>query len=272
MGKINNSFPDYEKPPVIEVVCGIQFKTIEGLLIPHFGLLWEKFKSDYPICREVPPLSPVIEAFADSKPVSLKFSDVPPLPRIWFIHKNDNGIIQIQRDRFLHNWRKVREEDEYPRYPNVIKMFQSRLEQFKSFLIENEFEDIEPLQLEITYINHIPKGDGWISLKDIANIFPDFSFRSEDDRFLPEPEIINWRTSFLLPEKLGRFHINIRSSSLVETETPIITLNSTVRGISQDLSPEGMKSWFDLAREWIVRGFVDLTGKEVQEKIWLKKT
>jgi hypothetical protein len=41
--------------------------------------------------------------------------------------------------------------------------------------------------------------------------------------------------------------------------------------MGKDKSPEGMWTWFDLAREWIVRGFTDLTGEEVQKQIWRKK-
>ncbi len=47
--------PDYELPPVLEVVCGVLFKPIK-LLVPHFGLLWEEFQSEYPTFQEAVPL------------------------------------------------------------------------------------------------------------------------------------------------------------------------------------------------------------------------
>ena len=258
------NFPDYENPPVIEVVCGVHFKTINNLLAPHLGLLWEKFKSDYPFCQEVAPLAPVIEKFEGKKQIGIEFQEVPPLPRIWFIHKNDNGIIQVQRDRFIHNWRKVRPDDEYPRYPNVIKMFKSNLSQFESFLEENNIDKLVPLQYEMTYINHIWEGDGWSNLSEIDKVLPDYSFRQNSTRFLPEPERINWRTSFILPDKAGRMHVTIRNGKRRDDDKPMILLDLTVRGISN----EGMEAWFDLAREWIVCGFDDLTGDEIQKTIW----
>ncbi len=79
---------DYENPPVIEVVCGILFKPIQALLAPHLAVLWEKYRSEYPICSEVAPLAPVIEHFEDSFEMKLEFSDLPPLPRIWFSRKD----------------------------------------------------------------------------------------------------------------------------------------------------------------------------------------
>lgn len=63
-------------------------------------------------------------------------------------------------------------------------------------------------------------------------------------------------------------HATVRHGKLKETAQSVIILDLTVRGIGTDRSLEGMAAWFDLAREWIVRGFVDLTGKEAKEKVW----
>ena len=271
MEEISKSLPDYERPPVVEVVCGILFKSIEKLLAPHFGLLWEKYKTEYPVCREVPPLAPAIERFEKAPRIDLQLAEVPPLPRIWFVHKNDNGIIQIQRDRFLHNWKKVLPEDEYPRYPQVIELFKDRLSRFESFLSENDLGVMEPRQYEMTYINHIPQGEGWTKLNEIGKVFPDFSLRADGHRFLPEPDGINWRTSFALPDEAGRLHVTIRHAKLHDSGLPVLLLDLTVRGIGKDRSPQGMADWFDLAREWIVRGFTDLTGEDVQKNIWRRK-
>jgi uncharacterized protein (TIGR04255 family) len=265
------SLPSFENPPVIEVVCGVLFKPVEGLLAPHLGLLWAKYKSEYPNCREVAPLTPVIERFEGQAEMKFLFADVPPLPRIWFIRNGDNGIIQVQRDRFLHNWKKMRPEEEYPRYHKVIKMFEDRFIKFQSFLSENGLGVIDPLQYEMTYVNHIYQGDGWTKMDEIGNVFPDFCFRGNQRRFLPEPEGLSWRTTFILPNKAGRLHVTIRNGFSKEKNTQILMIELTVRGIGNDKSIDGMLPWFDLAREWIVRGFTDLTSKQVQEKVWRRK-
>ncbi|MEW6185276.1 MAG: TIGR04255 family protein [Thermodesulfobacteriota bacterium] len=263
-------FPSYENPPVIEVVCGVLFKSIESLLAPHLGVIWEKYKSEYPNCQEVPPLTPVIERFEGPVEAQFAFSDKPPLPRIWFIHSDGRGIIQIQRDRFLHNWKKVRPDDAYPRYHEVIAIFKDRLEHFQSFLKENDLGPIEPLQYEMTYVNHISQNELWTTLKEIGKVFPDHIIGKGNSRFLPEPEGINWNTTFVLPNQSGRLHIKIRNGVSRDVNVPIIMMESTVRGIGKDKSIERMWSWFDLAREWIVRGFADLTSEEIQKKIWRK--
>jgi len=74
-----------------------------------------------------------------------------------------------------------------------------------------------------------------------------------------------------LPDEAARLHVTIRHAKLRDSELPVLLLDLTVRGIGKDMSPEGMLEWFDLAREWIVRGFADLTGEEVQKNIWRRK-
>src|SRR5689334_13454677 len=95
--------PIYDNPPINEVVCGILFNQLEAFLSPYLGILWEKYKPEYSECQEVSPLMPVIETF-DQRESSV---EVVPIPRVWFVHTNKNNIIQIQRDRFLCNWRKM---------------------------------------------------------------------------------------------------------------------------------------------------------------------
>jgi len=85
---------------------------------------------------------------------------------------------------------------------------------------------------------------------------------------LPGPEAIHWRTSFLLPENVGRMHITIRNAKRKDDEKQIILIDLTVRGIGSS----DMESWFNLARKWIVFGFTDITGDEVQRTIWRRRS
>jgi len=248
------------------------FKPLEGLLAPHLGLLWDRLKEQYPRCEEVPPLAPIVERFDDSPSVQLSITDKPPLPRIWFIRENETGIIQVQRDRFLHNWKKVRPDDEYPRYTRVMELFRGHLATFDSFVKDIGLGGVEPLQYELTYVNHIPKGEGVEDLDRIGSVFPDFTWRPSDGRFLPMPEHINWRASFPLPERAGRLHVTIRNGVRREDDHPLLLLELTARGIGRDSSRDEMWKWFDLGHDWIVRAFADLTDKCVQRDVWNRIT
>jgi len=260
--------PEYKKPPVIEVVCGVLFKELAPLHAVHLGSFWEKLKPDYDHSREVAPLAPAFESFDKPPQVEFQVTEVPPLPRTWLLTANENGIVQVQRDRFLHNWKKVAPDDEYPRYTQVIEMFRERLEAFEEFLAESQLGPIEPLQYEITYVNHIPQGDGWTCLADVGNVFPDFTRRTDSSRFLPEPDQLNCRTSFPLPAKQGRLHAVVRRVQRTSDNKPVLLFELTARGMPDDTTREAMWPWFDLAHEWIVRGFTDLTSHEARKNVW----
>ncbi len=46
---------------------------------------------------------------------------------------------------------------------------------------------------------------------------------------------------------------------------------SSQREESLILRAASVKEWFALSREWIVRGFSDLTNSDVQSKVWIRK-
>ena len=268
MGLTGTSLPEYESPPLIEVVFGIQFRKLDKLLAPHVGLLWEKFREEYSTCRELPPIAPVVERFGGKGETEVEISEVPPLPRIWFERPDGTGIIQVQRDRFLHNWKTTGPGDEYPRYHSVSKRFLQYMEKFKNFVEESGLGVLNLTQYDLTYVNHILKGEGWEDLADLGSIFPDFSWGKRKDRFLPVFSDVNWQSTVDLPEKSGRLRIGIRSGNRQEDGFPLVRFELAARGVGSDKSEEGMRDWFDTAHEWIVRGFTDLTSEEIQEKIW----
>jgi uncharacterized protein (TIGR04255 family) len=268
--------PDYESPPVIEVVAGITFQPMKALTGPYLGVLWEKFKPKYQRIREVAALLPVIERFDEAQaeetfPFGDAIGEIISIPRTWFETSDGNGLIQVQRDRFLHNWKKEKDTDKYPHYDYVIDNFRRCLETFEQFLEENKLGSIQLLQNELTYINHIPQGEGWTTFSDIKNVFPDFSWRSSEERFLPDPEVISWQTSFLLPDRSGRLHESIRLGKRRKDGCPVFLLELTARGIGNDKSRSAMWSWFDIAHEWIVRGFTDITGERLHKTVWRRK-
>lgn len=264
------NLPEFENPPVIEVVCGVLFEPLQAMLASHLGLLWERLRGEYPLCQEVAPLTPVIERFSTEAAVHFEFTDVPPLPRVWYLRKDETGLVQVQRDRFLHNWKKVRPADEYPRYHAVIRQFADRLADFEGFVAEHELGAMKPAQYELTYVNHIPRGEKVQTLADIGRVFPDFAWQARKGRFLPHPNGLNWRTITDLPEQKGRLHATIRTATRSDGQH-ILLFELTARGFPGDGSKDAMWKWFELGHEWIVRGFTDLTGEEFHRDVWRRK-
>ena len=262
--KIESSFstgalPSYKNPPVNEVVCGLRFDTPDKLRIPHIGLLWDKFRADYPIIQHAPPIASAKGEILVDQAIGM------PLPRVWFINKSDDQLVQFQIDRFYFNWR--RRQSDYPRYDHVINNFESVLNTIVNFFSEFELGELKPIEYELSYINHIPKGQGWDTIDDLPRIFSDFVLTQTKERFLPNPVKVAWQKEFPLPEKKGHLIVNLKQATRTEDKVTLLVLELKTQGIGESTSKEAIREWFDLAHEWIVRGFTDLTTPEIQ-KIW----
>ena len=70
-----------------------------------------------------------------------------------------------------------------------------------------------------------------------------------------------------MPNNKGRLHALLRLAVNKESKDQIMIFELTARGFSS----ENMSDWFDMAHEWIVRGFSDLTNDTIQKTIWKRK-
>ncbi len=251
--------PSYKNPPVNEVVCGVRFKPPGNLFVPHVGLLWEKFRADYPIIEHAMPITTA------KGEVLIDYATGVPLPRVWFINKSDDQLVQFQFDRFYFNWR--RRQSDYPRYDHVISNFENVLQTITNFFGEFELGELDMVEYELSYINHIPKGQGWDTIADLPKIFLDYVWKRPQKRFLPKPEKVAWNQSFQLPENKGSLNVSLRQGIRTTDKIPLLILELKTRGIDESAGKKGVREWFDLAHEWIVRGFTDLTTPEIHE-IW----
>jgi uncharacterized protein (TIGR04255 family) len=271
---VPKSFPDYANPPVIEVVCGVGFASLPDFKAVHLGLLWERFRKEFPRVEEQAPLAMPLEQFGVLRgaPSELQFVEVPPLPRVWFLDEKGNGIVQVQRDALLHNWRKLDEADRYPRFKVVFAEFMDYFGRFSDFVRANELGALTPAQYDLTYVNHIFPGDHWHHGDPLNSVFPDFQWRQEK-RFLPVGyEAAQWKTAMRLPDESGRLHVSIQTGFKRPDNAPLIVLEMKARGMSKSPSVDAMTKWFDVAHEWIVRGFADITDKKLQGTLWGAKS
>ena len=58
---VRGSLPDFERPPIIEALLGVEFAPLKGWSIPHYGMFWERIRSDYPKQAVQPPMATVLE-------------------------------------------------------------------------------------------------------------------------------------------------------------------------------------------------------------------
>src|SRR5450755_2075231 len=141
-----SDLPDFSDPPVVETVLSVQFERLTVPRTAHFGMYWSELYERFPKSEERAELSPAIETFNDSvaPAVGIQFEalEAPPSPRFWFATDNGTELIQLQRDRFIKNWRKSGEGDEYPRYEPIRAGFESDFAGFRDFVTRHQLGEI----------------------------------------------------------------------------------------------------------------------------------
>ena len=117
-------------------------------------------------------------------------------------------------------------------------------------------------QCEVTYVNHIEQSDAWERHGQVERLFRNWSPLSSGV-FLPEPEDVFLRWRFCIRSKndtaVGRLHVVAQPSWNASDMKPVWLMNLTARGTPLGAGIGGGFDFFDLAREWIVRAFADLT-------------
>lgn len=265
----SNNLPSFDAPPVVETVLSVQFEPLPLVQTAHLGLLWNEYRTSFPKTEERPPLDPIVERFPEtpSARTGLRFQTLEnlPVPRLWFANLQGNEMIQVQNDRFIKNWRKEVEGEEYPRYEKTIRPnFDRDFAIFASFLERNQLGAPCVNQCEVTYVNHIVAGDGWERYGDLARIFTFWSF---PDISPPGPaEDLRLHARFVIPgangDPIGRLHADLQPAVRISDNQPMYVLNLTARG---QMGP-GV-DFFDLGREWIVKTFEKMTSRSMHE-IW----
>ncbi|MGH1455811.1 MAG: TIGR04255 family protein [Alphaproteobacteria bacterium] len=273
MRKATTLLPDYKKPPVSEVAISVQFEDLHGFPAPYLGDLWGLFgREDFPNTQNREMMSPMPGTQKENR-ISL----VDPsceIPRVWFLSKDEAELIQFQQDRLAFNWRKLKNGNNYPRYPHVIKKFEHVLNALEKFAKSHK-KTIAYDTLELMYVNIIPFED-FGGAPNIGKCLKDAVWH-DGHSFLPEPSKYNGLWEFELPDLNGRMLANAYSAQQITDGKPVLRFDITIRG--QYASPfdkniKSMLSWYDQAHEHIVRGFDDLTvstmhkkwGKDVRSK------
>ena len=252
----------YENPPINEVVCGIHFDPVKDLQAGHLGLLWHKLGPDFTSTEDHNLLPSIPEQ-------DMNFRTLPLLRRAWFIHKDDNDLIQTQFNRFIYNWRKKRPDDRYPGHQIFIGNFEKYLSCLQDVLSEQRLGDFTPRQYEIAYINNIFQNEGWETISNLEKVFPYFISYKGQDILPPNIMEINYQMGFTLPDDSGQLQLSIRNAQQRSDDRHLLRVE--FRAISNQPHKE-IRKWFDSAHNFIFDVFTNLVSDEIQVKYWGRKT
>src|SRR5690348_16249248 len=104
--------PHFERPPLIEMVLGVQFSPLVALTSGHLGWFWKtRLGQEWEKTVDAVPLPPETETFGDPSGLSFpafRFSLGPPPTsvRLQIINKTGDRMIQLQSSRFHYNWQQ----------------------------------------------------------------------------------------------------------------------------------------------------------------------
>jgi len=255
------SFHEYEKPPLSEIAVGVLYEALPGWQSRHVGQFWAEIAKEFPETQDQPPILNV----SDRGP-RFEILQLPPLRRTFFISRDQNYVIQSQDSRFLVNWRKIKETDVYPRFGAVFKEFLSAWGHFSDFVSREKLGSVRPTKYELTYVNHIEHADKPLA-DTVERYVKLFSWSRLSARFLAPPTGINTVWTFVLPDQLGFGQANLSQGVKSDGRGVVVLVMSCTGDASPKLS---LNDWFATTHEWLVRGFGDLTTETAQME-WGKR-
>jgi uncharacterized protein (TIGR04255 family) len=265
-----SDLPKFQRPPVSEVALSVQFSPLKDWRSPHAGLYWGRIQTRYPKTESHPPLPSQIERFGadflEQPQFRIEIAS-PERARVWFLSEPPTYLIQVQSDRFVVNWRKLDECEKYPQYFNGLRQrFKTEWEEFFKFLSEQKIGTADVQQCELTYVNTVFRGDGWNDYAGAIKLLRRWWDEGSAD-FLPQPETLGITGSFQMPGERGRLHFVVQPAFSPVAQKDALQLQLIARGKPASNQVDDVLGWMDLAHEWIVRGFVDLTSP-VAHKLW----
>ncbi len=269
--------PDFERPPLTEVALGVQFSSINFQSV-HAGLWWQTVRERFPKVEEQLPLQPTFETFGLPQPqVALpnltELFGFIRLTRHWFITGDDTQLIQVQRDRLLHNWRKRRADQGYPRYEPLRAELEAELTDFARFATANKLGEVKPNQCEVSYINHIVLDKDVDPNRHLDQIFTVWANKYSDD-YLKHVEGAQLQFRYVLEgegeEPIGRLHAAIQPSVDPVSSSPAVQFALTARGKPAEETIAAAVEWLNEGRKAVVRGFASMTTEAMHQR-WGRK-
>jgi uncharacterized protein (TIGR04255 family) len=254
----NSPLAQYEKPPLIEVASGIQFEPVQGWQTRHIGQFWKEVAEEYPTTEDQPPIFDVSEGGP-----RLEILQMPPLRRTFLISRDQNYVIQLQQSRFLHNWRRVRESDVYPRFGTFFDQFLRTWGLFSDFLTRQNLAIARPNRYELTYVNHIEQSEVTLAAS-LQKYVKMFNWSNVKAQFLTPPSAVNMAWTFPLPEKLGFGQTNLSQGVRPDGRSVLVFVMSCTGSASPKLP---LNDWFNSTHDWLARAFTELTT-DVAHREW----
>lgn len=264
MENLEAELPEFDAPPLNEVVLGIQFQPPTNYQQIQAFQVWELFRQEFPLVREHPPLPPQFETFGlpAFPQFSFNIGGGPVHDRFWFTQEGERQLIQFQQDRILHNWRKVDpHQTNYPRFESIISQFEAEIFKLEKYLVELGNARLIVTQCELSYINHI------VLPEDDETFLPQkwFSYVEENQSAVDEfASMIKKILRDASGKPYGRLYRE-SGTGIDKFGRKILFLNLTVRGLPSSDSVADALMFIGTHRQIIAEEFINSTTLTAQQ-------
>ncbi len=265
--------PDYDNPPVVEMIVGVQFEPLSGFTNAHLGAFWNTLDAaQWPTVQDMPTLPRQEERFTPEAQwgKALRFQLTQnPESRLQIRNRDGNRMVQLQNGRMHLNW-LGEGGDQYPRFQNVRQEFEEHLSGFVKFAEDRKVGQFAPDQWEVTYVNRIPQ-TVWKTPADWGFFKPLNGMPTIEG--LIEAESFSGEWHFVIPGQKGRLHIKWQHAKDTDSdEGSHIRLTLTARGPVQSAADAttSIMMGIDLGRATIVGAFESLMSEAANTEWKLK--
>lgn len=264
---IEKSLPSFAAPPLDEVALAVQFQGIEKFSLAY-GAFYERVREIYPNYEEHEPIAVQFETFGRSQESTPAMSlEAISLRRGWYVSADGHQLAQLQPNRLVQNWRRIKGQGEYPRFPEVLASFNRNLEVLSEVLRDLGLSEVRPNQADVTYFNNIRHHESETRTEAFERIFSwpnSKNFSGNLGPYRIEPEAANFNLGFQIfaPNASAPFARLVASAVPAETEDSdkVIRLELRFRGPPEkDCS---LEEFLRIGHANIVRTFTDITSEE----------
>lgn len=266
-----DNLPEYDSPPLDEVVLGVQFAPPASYTSVYAKDVWELFQANYPNVQEQPAIEPTFETFGSQlagirlgPAIKFHIPMVSSRMRLWFVSSDETHLVQFQSDRLLLNWRRRQDANPYPRFETFVDSFYECARKLEAFYNDKFDHELVINQAEISYINIInvdkySEASKWLSY---------LQCNSEN------LESINNQMSEVVSSDSGspfaRLSVDLQSVVTTDpraTPSKAFRLSITFRGKPDGADIEHALVFLRKGRELIVNKFTELTT-ESAHRAW----
>ena len=153
------------------------------------------------------------------------------------------------------------------------KEFLRHFEQFMKFVADRELGGFEFKQCEVTYVNEIRAASEGAGHAFVADFLAPHGSTNGEFLEAVESAEITYHYAMVRPgrgEPVGRLHAAASPRFRVDSMEPVYLLEMIARGQPLGAGLEGVVAFLDLGREYIVRGFADITTRRMHE-LWERR-